>query len=261
EKKLEVKAHLEFRLATAIKENKKCFYKYINGKRRGKDNLHSSLDAEGNIVTKDEEKAEVLNTFFPSIFNSGTGCLQDNWPAELTDGARDQCSPTVIQKKAVRDLLSHLDPHKSMGADGICPRLLRELADDLPKPLSIIYQHSCLTGEVPEEWKLTNVMPIHKCWKEDPGNYRPVSLTSVPGKVMEQVITKHLQNGQGIRPSQHGFRKGRSCLTTLISFYDQVTLLVNVRKAVNVVYLDFSKAFDTVCHNKLLAKLAAPGLD
>ncbi|KFW80166.1 hypothetical protein N305_07420, partial [Manacus vitellinus] len=112
-------------------------------------------------------------------------------------------SPPVIQKETVRDLLSCLDPHKSMGPDGIHPRMMRELAEELTKPLSIIYQQSWLTGEVPDDWKLTNVTPIHKKGrKEDLGNYRLVSPTSVPGKVMEQIIlsaiTQHLQDGQEI---------------------------------------------------------------
>jgi len=140
------------------------------------------------------------------------------------------------------------------------------LVEELAKPPSIIYQQTCLTGEVPDDWRLANVMPIYKQgWKEEPGNYRPVSLTSVPGKILEQLIlsalTGNVKDNQGIRPSQHGFMKGRSCLTNLISFYDQVTHLRDEGKAVDVIYLDFSKAFDTVLHNILLEKLAARGLN
>ena len=152
-----------------------------------------------------------------------------------------------------------------MGPDGIQPRVRRELAEELAKPLSIIYQQSWLTGEVPDGWRLANVTPIYmKGQKEDAGSYRPVSQTSVPGKIMERlilsVLNRRVQANQGIRPSQHGFRKGRSCLTNLI-FYDQVTRLVDEGKAVDVIYLDFSEASDTVSHSILLEKLAAHGLD
>ncbi|TRZ10158.1 hypothetical protein HGM15179_016951 [Zosterops borbonicus] len=110
------------------------------------------------------------------------------------------------------------------------------------------------------------VTAIHKKGqKEDLGNYRPVSLSVVPGKVMEQIIlcatTPNLEDGDGLRASQNGFRRGRFCLANLISFYDQVTCLVNVGKAVDVVCLYFSKAFDTVSHSTLLEELAAHGLD
>ena len=137
-----------------------------------------------------------------------------------------------------------------MGPDEIHPRVLRELAEAIAEPLSVVYQRSLLTGEVPEDWRLAGVTPIYqKGCREDPGNCRPVSLTWVPGKIMEQMvlreITRHMQDNWGIRPSQHGFTKSRSCLTNLISFYDLVTRLVDEGKAVDVVYLDFTKAFDT----------------
>ncbi|RMC20007.1 hypothetical protein DUI87_00853 [Hirundo rustica rustica] len=85
----------------------------------------------------------------------------------------------------VSDLLHYL----SMGPDGLHPRVLRELAEELAKPLSTIYRQSWLYGEVPIDWRLANVMPIYKKGqKEDPGSYRPVSLTLLLGKVIEQII-------------------------------------------------------------------------
>ncbi|KAF4801370.1 hypothetical protein TURU_035804 [Turdus rufiventris] len=183
----------------------------------------------------------------------------------MVDGVREQNGPLVIKEEIVTELLRCLDIHKSMGPDGIRPRVMRELADEFAKPLSIIYQRSWDTGEVPDDWKLASVTPIYKKGrKEDPSNYRPLSLISVQGKVMEQfilcTIMQHLEDGQGIRPSQHGFRRGRSCLTK-ISFYNQVTHLVDAGRTVDVFYLDFSKVFDIVSHRILLEKLAAHSLD
>ncbi|CAM4644234.1 unnamed protein product [Lepidochelys olivacea] len=145
------------------------------------------------------------------------------------------------------DYLEKLDVHKSMGPDALHPRVLKELAAVIAEPLAIIFENSWQTGEVPDDWKKANVVPIFKKGKkEDPGNYRPVSLTSVPGKIMEQVlkefILKHLEERKVIRNSQHGFTKGKSCLTNLIAFYDKITGSVDEGKAVDILFLDFSKA-------------------
>ncbi|KFV51198.1 hypothetical protein N341_09721, partial [Tyto alba] len=105
----------------------------------------------------------------------------------------------IIQREMVSDLLYHFNTHKFMGPDEIHARVLRELAKMLTKTLSVIYQQSWITREVPVVWRLANVTSIYKKgWKQDPGNYRLVSLTSVLGKVMEQIIlsaiTWHVQN-------------------------------------------------------------------
>ncbi|KFP28835.1 RNA-directed DNA polymerase from mobile element jockey, partial [Colius striatus] len=103
-----------------------------------------------------------------------------------------------VEEEEVIDLLARLKAHKSMGPDGMHPRVLRELADVIAKPLSIIFEHSWRTGEVPEDWRKANVTPAFKKGRKDnPGNYRPVSLNSIPGKVMEQlaldIISKHMK--------------------------------------------------------------------
>ncbi|KFQ31543.1 hypothetical protein N331_02291, partial [Merops nubicus] len=98
----------------------------------------------------------------------------------------------------VREHLGTLNTHKSMDPSGMYPRVLRELADVVALPLSIIFEKSLRTGEVPEDWRKANVTPVFRKGKrEDPGNYRPVSLTSIPGKVMEQLlleaISRHME--------------------------------------------------------------------
>ncbi|KAK4811203.1 hypothetical protein QYF61_021274 [Mycteria americana] len=115
EKIRKAKAQLGLKLATAVRDKKKCFYKYINNKKRAKENLPPLLDAGGGTL-----------------------------------------APRMRKKEAFNDLLNHLDTDKSMGPDGIHPRVLRELAEELAKPCSIIYQQSWLTGEVPDDWRLPN---------------------------------------------------------------------------------------------------------
>ena len=126
--------------------------------------------------------------------------------------------------------------------DGMHPRVLIELEDVIAEPLSIIFERSWRTGEVPEDWRKANVTSLFKKGrKEDPGNYRPVNLTSIQGKAMEQlileIISKQGEEKKVIRSSQHGFTKGISCLTNLIAFYDDMTGWVDEGRAVDVVYL------------------------
>ena len=90
--------------------------------------------------------------------------------------------------ETIRGLLLNLDYHKSMESDRIHLRVLKELAEVIAKPLSTIYQHLRSTGEIPEDWRLASVTPLYKRHEENPENYKPVSLSLVLGKDMEQII-------------------------------------------------------------------------
>jgi len=140
--------------------------------------------------------------------------------------------------------------HKSTGPDEMQPRVLRELADVVAKPLSMILEKLWWSGEVPCDWK--------KGRKQDPGNHQPVSLTSVPGKIMEhillQALLRHREDREVIRDSQHGFIKDKACLTNLVAFCAGVTTSVYKGTPMDVIYPDFCMSFETVLHNVLLSK-------
>ena len=117
-------------------------------------------------------------------------------------------------------------------------------------------------GIVPSEWKEANITPLFKKGSRNKReNYRPVSLTSVVCKLLETLIRDHmvdlLVKHKLINTSQHGFLKARSCLTNLLCFFEEITKRVDDGSPVDVVYLDFQKAFDKVPHQRLFLKLKA----
>lgn len=143
--------------------------------------------------------------------------------------------------------------------------MLKECKQQLADKLSNLINVSLSQGKIPMDWKRANIVPIFKGGsKEDPLNYRPVSLTSVVAKLCEKIIKdrwiKHLESNRIVTNRQFGFREGRSCVTNLISFYSRVIDIVQERDGwVECVYLDLKKAFDKVPHKRLIWKLKHVG--
>jgi hypothetical protein len=223
------------------------------------------LNEAGIKVEKPLELAEEFNTYFSSVF---TEELVESIPkAEpIFDKSEDeQLLDIEITEEMVRERLSRLRADKAPGDDGISSRFLRELQEELVAPLLLLFRKSLNEGNIPEDWRTANVTPIFKKGsRAQVGNYRPVSLTSQISKMMETLIrdaiVQHLERNNLIKNSQHGFRGGRSCLSNLLIFLDRVTHSMDNGEGVDVIFLDFAKAFDKVPHERLKEKIKSHGI-
>jgi hypothetical protein len=177
----------------------------------------------------------------------------------------DQLSGIRITPWEIKKRIRKLRKEAAAGPDEMGPRLLQELEQEVAEALHLIFSKSLATGDVPADWRRANVTPIFKKGSmADPGNYRPVSLTSVSCKVFETLVRDalmtHLKKNGLINTTQHGFMPGRSCCTNLLEFFEEVTKTVDGGRPFDVVFLDFAKAFDKVPTERLLEKLRAHGV-
>jgi hypothetical protein len=233
--------------------NKRRFFSYIKQRTKSRAGIGPLKDGQGNLVQDNREMAELLNRFFSGIFTRED---TTNIPDPQPTGYRHELRGLNITERAVKDKIRKLWADGAAGPDGLGPLVLKKLADELAGPRAMVMRTSLKEGAVPEDWRTANVTPIFKKGpKSDPGNYRPVSLTSVSCRLMEGIlkdkIVTHLEKQGLIRATQHGFMRGRSCTTNLLSFFEKMTAELDKGKAADVIYLDFAKAFDTVPHERL----------
>ena len=154
---------MELGLASQIKDNKKSFFKYIAGKKKVLGNVGSLQDTLGNLFVTPDDKANLFNDFFASIFLSRD---QISTPTGTPSGPTGGAPRPRVSEDLVRELLEGLDVFKSAGLDDLHPRVPRELAEIIAGPLAQLYEHSWCSSEVPEDWKRANVVPILKKGEE-----------------------------------------------------------------------------------------------
>jgi ribonucleases P/MRP protein subunit RPP40 len=258
--------NFEQKLSRNVKEDCKSFYNYVRSKQRRKDRigpLRKESDA-GEVIVDDVEAAEVLNKYFSSVFTlEKLGNIPE--PKKTLPDNEAGLTQVSFTKESVVEQLSRLKVGKSPGIDELHPKFLLEVREEIGEALAQIFNKSIQTGDVPQEWRDALIVPLFKKGsRSEPGNYRPVSLTSVVCKIMEKIIKNNivekLNEHNIIRDSQHGFTKGRSCLTNLLEFFEEVYERIDEGKPVDVIYLDFAKAFDKVPHVRLAKKLQACGI-
>ena len=246
-----------------IKLNPRDFYRYINGPKKDPQGIPPLKRRNGNGVAESElEQADEFNGQFTDMFNKN-----EHSQVPLPNRSAPFMNDIVVLAVGVTKLLKGLNPSKALGPDELHPRVLKELASKLGPVFAHLFQQSIDMGmgEIPKEWCLANICPLFK--KGDRSlacNYRPVSLTCVPCKLLEHIVCSnimaHLDEHKLLSDRQHAFRKRHSCETQLITVInDWATILDNGRQ-VDTFILDFEKAFDTPPHELLKCRLYGYGI-
>ena len=160
-----------------LKKDPKAFWRYANSKLKTKSRLSRLKKEDGTLTETQDEQAQVLNDFFSSVFTeedlSSIPNLEDRYQNDPLGNIH--ITPAMVLKK-----LNKLKVHKSAGPDGIHPRVLKETADAICTPLATIFNESLKEGIVPQSWKDAHITALHKKGnKQNPANYRPISLTSI----------------------------------------------------------------------------------
>ena len=251
------------------KSNPKRLYSYIGRKFSAREVIAALKDQDGHFITDKPTICNLFNQYFHSVFDPPT-------PETVINSARQSfenrarpdlsfCTDDVVTRDKVLRKLKNLNSDKTAGVDQVASHALKMCAEAVSGPLALIFAKSINESTLPVEWKEANVSPIFKKGSRTAvGNYRPVSLTSIPCKIIESLIkdyiVKHLDQNRLLSDKQHGFVAHKACVTNLLETADFLTDSMSRRQPADVIYLDFAKAFDKVSHELLLVKLSAYGI-
>ena len=239
----------------------KRFFKALKAKRKDQVGVPPLRGKNGTLDSTAKGKANLLNAQYASVF-------KEEDPSSIPDlGTSPYRSlPKInVTGNGVKKLLAGLNPRKAVGPDFVPTQILKEYAEDIAPILQVIFQQSLDTGVVPEDWKTANVVGVFKKGdRHQPSNYRPVSLTCVSCKLLEHIVFRavmdHVDFHKILKFFQHGFREKHSCETQLINTIEDLARGLDNHQQLDMLILDFSKAFDLVGHQRLLNKLQYYGI-
>ena len=240
----------------ANKQNsQKRFWRHIKATK--KDRVGTApLKENGLLISDSKAKAGILNRQYQSVFSR-----EDPSDIPAPSGTPYPPMPQInISRNGILKQLLDLKINKASGPDLIPPRVLKAAANPISFCLERIFQASLSTGIVPNDWRQANITPVFKKGERfKASNYRPVSLTCICSKLLEHIVVSnmmsHFEENSILADCQHGFRSKRSCETQLLSLTQELHQNLEDNEQVDMVVLDFSKAFDKVPHKRLMSKL------
>lgn len=241
-----------------LSSDQKGLYRYMRSKTKGSSVIAALKSRNGEMVFDDKEKSELLADVFASVFTLDDGTLP-----EVNFNCRKVCpAPSAFTELEIEESIRLWPSSHALTPDKIPNSFMKGLSIELSRPLCYVFNRCLFNADVPKRWKHSFVSPIpKKSPLSQPINYRPVSLTCFTARVFEKHlladVIDHLERNDIISSAQHGFRKGYSRETQMLECLNDWTLANEENKSTDVMYLDFSKAFDRVSHEKLLHKLKA----
>ena len=232
----------------------KKFFSHLKSKTNSS-RIPESLYLGNKIEKNSQRKSQLFNEFFCAQF---TETSMYNEPINLNRNHVNDFNHEIFHVDEIMAILKNIDTSKSTGPDNIDGIVLKKCHRSLAYPLSIIYTKVYNSGDIPSEWKMANVVPIHKKGdKCNIENYRPISLTSLVMKVFEKLVRERLYKVclGNVTPKQHGFMPMKSCTSQLLEFNCNLALTLNRHSQADIVFFDFQKAFDSVSHDVIINKV------